>query len=427
MGYLKNKMIEEYDRGWSSIDKNVCANCIEDDDLKEFIIEHASSTRCDYCSRHSRKKPIAVAMDELLEEISEAVNSIWDHPDNVGIAYESREGGYQASVFDSYDLVYDELGSPFIPEELSKDIIGAFAAGGDLWVEKHFYTSPPDGVLKYGWGKFVNVVKHRKRYLFSVAEPTPSDDIFGEDLPPDKFLSAFGSVITEVGLVRTLPANTAIYRARVHQANEFPKSAADLGTAPLETSKYSNRMSPAGIPMFYGAFDRETAIVETFDPSKGHNVSITIGRFTTAREIPVLDLTKIPAIPGLFNSAARESRDSLRFLHDMLADLSAPVSKDGREHIDYVPTQIIAEYIRHCYKHPIHGMVRGIIYKSVKERGKTCCVLFFESESCCDTPNGWKSAMTDYPPTQPKWWLGLYRQGVKRLSAPPAWAIETQI
>ncbi len=153
---------------------------------------------------------------------------------------------------------------------------------------------------------------------------------------------------------------------------------------------------------------------------------ITTGRFSTAREITVLDLTRIPAIPGLFDSVHRERRSSIRFLHDLVADSSAPIAGDGREHIDYVPTQIIAEYIRHCYKHPIHGSVRGILYKSVKERGKTCCVLFFEQDHCCDCPAGWKSAMSDYPPGEPRWWLGLHRQGIKRLLAPPAWALPSK-
>ncbi len=268
MGYWKNKQLESYDRGWASIDKNVCAECIDDVDLQNFVSEHASSNLCDYCASRS-EEPIAVAMDQLLGEVSEAVDSIWDDPDNVGIAYESREGGYQAPVFNSYDLIHDQLGNPFIPAELSKDVVDAFTAGGNQWIEKHYYTSSPDEILKYGWSKFVEVVKHRKRYLFSVAEDRSPDDIFGDDLPPYKFLLAMGDVITEVGLIMTLPANTVLFRARVHTSNESPKCAADLGTASIEHSTYSNRMSPAGIPMFYGAFDKETGIAETFDPSKG--------------------------------------------------------------------------------------------------------------------------------------------------------------
>jgi hypothetical protein len=181
-------------------------------------------------------------------------------------------------------------------------------------------------------------------------------------------------------------------------------------------------MSPAGIPMFYGAFDTATAIAETFDPAKSHNVHITVGRFTTAREFAVLDLTRIPAIPGLFDSYHREGRCAIKFLHDMVDDLSAPVVKDGREHIEYVPTQIISEYMRHCYRHPTYGVVRGILYESVKKRGKTCCVLFFESDQCCDSSDGWKSVMAEYSTDQPRWWLALGRQGISRLSAPPDWA-----
>jgi hypothetical protein len=123
--------------------------------------------------------------------VSLAINSIWDHPDNVGIAYESREGGYQASVFSTYDLFHDELGSTFIPEALRDDLVDAFNARGGLWVEKHYYSLSPEDVLKYGWNEFVKVIKHRKRYLFSVAEAKSSTDLLDDGLPPDKFLSAF--------------------------------------------------------------------------------------------------------------------------------------------------------------------------------------------------------------------------------------------
>jgi hypothetical protein len=175
-----------------------------------------------------------------------------------------------------------------------------------------------------------------------------------------------------------------IFRVRVHDPANRLLTAAELGTPSRGSARFSNRMSPAGIPMFYGAFDEQTAIAETYDASQGNQVVITVAEFVTARDFPVLDLTKLPQIPSLFDSDRRDTRPGLIFLNDFISDLSAPIEKNGREHIEYVPTQVVTEFFRHCYKHPTHGAVRGILYKSAQRTGGDCCVLFFESDHCCD-------------------------------------------
>jgi hypothetical protein len=47
--------------------------------------------------------------------------------------------------------------------------------------------------------------------------------------------------------------------------------------------------------------------------------------------------------PSLFDEQRRHLRAGLSFLHDFAADLAKPIEKDGREHIEYVPTQIVTE------------------------------------------------------------------------------------
>lgn len=247
----------------------------------------------------------------------------------------------------------------------------------------------------------MSVVKHSKRYLFS--KDTGEMNHLGrdEELPPGKFLQRFGEIITQIGLVRNLKSWTQIYRVRVHDPKETFQTAASLGTPSSENARFSNRMSPAGIPMFYGAFDEKAAVRETFDPSRNNNVVITVGQFRTAREFPVVDLTRIPSVPSIFDSARRESRPDIIFLNHFMRDFQAQVTKDGREHIDYVPTQIVTEYIRHLYSHPDYGVVRGVLYSSVRGEGE-CCVLFFDNDQCCNIEKGWAEAKEQYSEDNPR-------------------------
>jgi hypothetical protein len=106
MGYWKQKMMEEQERGWSSLgDKYVCSKCFEDYALANYVTENAKGFKCDYCGRRSRKKAIATPIDQVMELIDGGIRSEWAHPDDEGVPYESAEGGYQGKVLDTYDLV----------------------------------------------------------------------------------------------------------------------------------------------------------------------------------------------------------------------------------------------------------------------------------------------------------------------------------
>src|SRR5690606_13318881 len=112
---------------------------------------------------------------------------------------------------------------------------------------------------------------------------------------------------------------------------------------------------PAGIPLFYGAFDEMTALRETLDPSKSdQNKVATVAVFKLARPIVVCDFTHLPPMPSLFDKAQRHRRPSLNFLRSFVCDVAKPIVKDGRVHVDYVPTQIVTEYFRRIYQHPVY-------------------------------------------------------------------------
>jgi hypothetical protein len=111
---------------------------------------------------------------------------------------------------------------------------------------------------------------------------------------------------------------------------------------------------------------------------------VTFGEFKTLRPLRVLDLTILPIIPSLFDEAHYADRMPLIFMHRFVEDAAKPISKDGMEHIDYVPTQVVAEHFRHVFTLPKKKYLDGIRYRSSKSKNGICLALFCTQENCTD-------------------------------------------
>ena len=134
--------------------------------------------------------------------------------------------------------------------------------------------------------------------------------------------------------------------------------------------------------MFYGADQFDTAVAEIVDPDESNvGNSITANRFRPKCRFLVLDLTTIPSWTSFFDEYDDLERIGLQFLRFFARDVSKPIKKDGREHIEYVPTQVFTEYVRHQVKTDDGRSVKGIKYKSSKD-GKGCYVIFAEQREC---------------------------------------------
>ena len=165
-------------------------------------------------------------------------------------------------------------------------------------------------------------------------------------------LAAIGETVVdelaELNFITEIPADTDLFRIRIG-AEPF-HTGAEIGTPPAQFAMQSNRMSPAGIPMFYGAFYVETARLETFDPEHHAGQILSIGTFRATRALRVLDLADLPDIPSVFEEDGHHRIHPLRFLHAFAHDIVKPIARDGREHIEYVPTQIVTEYFRRVFR-----------------------------------------------------------------------------
>jgi len=176
-----------------------------------------------------------------------------------------------------------------------------------------------------------------------------------------------------------------VYRARQQKRGQTLHSPYDFGPPPVERATRPNRMSPAGIVMFYGSDERETAIAEIDDDGR---LGIAVGTFQTTRNATVLDLTKLPRSLGFFEQQSDSSevdRYALEFLHRFVKSLAAKVAPGEREHIDYVPTQVVTEWFRTAFRHR-RKTIDGIRYMSAQRPGGKSLVLFADREDVLLSP-----------------------------------------
>jgi len=412
MGFAKELRQQEQDQGFHFVgDKYVCADCFGDYAIRKFIDDNAEAKTCSYCG-NSSSRPIAAHMDRVMGFILEGIEFEWGDPDNEGVPYETAEGGYQGKVIDSYDLITDEIWDELEikSDSLREDIINSII--DRQWCQRNFWTLRPEEALVFSWEQFVEQVKYRARYVFFRVDDG-SDTLWGGDtIPPSKMLDELGRIASELDLVEVLEPGTRIWRVRIHDKSESFDTAKELGTVSSDKAKYSNRMSPAGIPMFYGAFNELTALKETVEWREQESTIATIASWRTIRQMRVLNLERLPKVPSLFDESKRELRSSLEFLYSFRNDMSKPIIKGGREDIEYVPTQIVTEYFRHVYRDTEGNRVTGILYPSARNSGGIACVLFVENEGCCDTLD---EAETDGERGKQKYLL-LEKNQIKRVA-----------
>lgn len=378
MGRVKAWINEQDAQGFDSRSTFVCTNCIDDDALIAFIKKNgAREEPCSYCEENARGKK-SIAFDELMKEILKGLYSEWGDPNDEGVPWEQ---GWVGDVIDTYDIFHDELSLGFSSESLRNNLIDSLS--DHQWCQRNFYELEPHKALSAGWNEFENVVKHVTRYVFLRCEDKDAWGRGGEEIPPAQFLDALGSVISTCKLYTALKTGTELFRIRMHETDQGFETAQELGAPPTKAAKYPNRMSAAGIPAFYGAFDQETAIAETYTPT-GNFKWATVGKFAAHRDLTVVDLSKIPSIPSIFEPNSRWKRHGLIFLRHFLRDFTAPIEKDGREHIDYVPTQIVAEYLRFVHRMKKDTPIDGIVYPSSRNQGSNACILFIGSEHSTD-------------------------------------------
>lgn len=368
MGWAKNQMMEQEARGYGSIDKSVCEDCVGDYALKQFVTDNGDEGICDYCNNEG----VCIDVESLIGKIMDGVRFEYEEAvECMGV----EEGEFiGADTWDTYDLLRDELGADMeLNDDLLDDIVQT--VNDTTWCERDPYQLRESKEKSSMWNAFSQMVKTKTRYVFF---RMPEKDKYQEEAA-FLILDYISDEIERLGLIKSLASGTRFFRGRMHDKKTKIEFAKDLSSPPHEKAK-SNRMSAEGISIFYGADCEKAAIAEIYD---SRYKFATTAVFQNLCDIQVIDLTQITNIsfPSLFDEERRDYRESLDFLRELNDNLTKPI--ESMESIEYIPAQIVAEYFRFLYYQD--KSIDGIIYRSSKVKDGVCYALFFDQKQCLES------------------------------------------
>ena len=418
---------------------SVCADCIGEDYLHEQIMRGGVVGHCDYCQ--SEDNP-TIELDELAEQIHSVLEEHFQmtSPEPEGLDYIAAKHGYWEQPGDPVTHIIMNLIDS--SEELAKaireclsdqyDPLGKDAMSDPCpYADDSQYEERPIDTYAFqeSWSSFRQGILSRSRF-FNQEAKSALDHLFQDVTQLETY--------TGDPVVRVLSPGDSIFRARLAKTDEaleaILKSAPQSLGAPPGRYASTGRMNAEGISVFYGATDLDTCIAEIRAPVGSYVVS---GKFSPCRDLRVLDLTRLQKVymrGSLFDSKHTESLSRVHFLKRLEAELSQPVMP-GSESRDYLPTQVVAEYLG---SHPDMSL-DGVMFSSSQiameegdksdsngENGKNL-VLF--SHACglerYDLPDGTEidvsrmSGDPDYPDYSIWIWERVPASQKKEDTAPP--------
>lgn len=392
MGYFKELMIEMEERGNGPVgleDKYVCASHFDDEYLRKKVHSYGEDGVCSYCG----KKRTVANMQKLGEFIAIKILANYNDVNDAGLFdagdfFDEDDGvvpGFkefcnyvvpdEAECYDSTAELLYELGVDVDNAELQKDIEDIFTT--QEWVSRDLLITEKREVrMNDLWMKFSDMVKSDRRFTF-LADPSfleiltgPKDGYAGED---KNILTVLDYLIKQMKLLTVLqPEDVILYRSRKVDKLDVAYGFNDI-TSPPDKSAFNNRMSPAGISMFYASFDENTAKGECAGED---SVGILIGTFKPKRSLRVIDLTAIPNKISFWMDYYQESI----FLREFNKQVTKSIDPKEKE-IEYIPTQVLTEYFRYMFKDSRKRPIDGVIYGSSKETKNKNIVLFCDQKA----------------------------------------------
>ncbi len=357
------------------LDTFVCVDCVVDPALQVSANKHLSNNTCTYCGAYSSSS-IAAPFEQVMEQIYHSISKYYGDAQDLNIPYDK---GWAFPETELDDILYEF--DPGWRDNFREDVSNSI--GYDKYWVPHsqgdWGLSDPAATLRFGWKDFTETVLHKTRFLF-LSEPEDDMEYGRPDYLPVKYvLEVLGNLSTRLNLIKTIDAGISAYRVRVskngQQYNKFTQI-----SVPPKGETGAGRMNPAGIPYFYIALDAETAKLETL---VNQEKPYALAEMKTKRPIKVLDLSSLPDVPSIFEPEKYHERHETQFLSNFKNEISKQISKDGREHIEYIPTQIVSEYFRHRFLYDGES-IDGIMFNSSKNENGANITLFISEHEEVD-------------------------------------------
>jgi len=345
----------------------VCSECIDDELLKQQIIQEGTQEACNYCNFTGS----TIRLMELWELINEVYQKYYepswcDECEGEELYYVIQDIGVSTPEVIDAVIVLGEVSEWRGVTEGTTPMYDKHARYLEKYDAEHAHF--------FLWKQFKTRAKHLQRF-FDKKQLNDLEEIFRE-------IQTLGGEGEQV--VDYLEPDQTIYRARLCKTDEaYQKICKDPCyelSAPPPKLACAGRMNSNGITVFYGSFDKDTCVSE-IRPPVGSKVAI--GLFQPIRKLKVLDLTRFNAIFKSFRKTyqpmsffdSQFEQKSERFQHlKFLCAFHDEISKPIMPHevsLEQVPTQIMAEYIACELGYD------GLIYGSAqKDKAANNIVLF---------------------------------------------------
>ena len=149
-------------------------------------------------------------------------------------------------------------------------------------------------------------------------------------------------------------------------------------------------MNAPGIPVFYGAFDKNTCVAEVRALVGG---KVVVSKFELLRNIRLLDFDALSEVDdggSYLDPGYAERRGRAAFFKWLVGEISRPVMPQD-EVFEHIPTQAMAEYLASKASPPLDG----IIFRSSQTGGMAtiwCCSIMHLKSSLTISHQGpgWK-------------------------------------
>ena len=334
---------------WQKLMCRVCCDCVCEEYLRQQIAQSGEVEQCEFCA--SDENP-TIALEELAERVHSVLAEYYymTSPDPEGFGYLAAKEGYweQPGELVTYAIMNLIDSSEELGEKIRKHLSCQYdPEGKDALIDPCPYASDSQYEVRAidtyefqeSWTSFRHEILSRSRFFNQTARSAL-----------EHLFSGIDKLVTHGGepVVRVLSMEDSVFRARVAKNTEeldgILKGAPSSLGAPHSRHASPGRMNAEGISVFYGATDANTCIAEIRAPVGS---SVVIGRFSPLRELRLLDLTRLKSVfvkGSLFDPVHTESLLRVDFLKRLVEELSQPVMP-GAESRDYLPTQVVAEYL----------------------------------------------------------------------------------
>lgn len=384
MGQIKQQWIEDESRGYSlPEEKYVCSSHFEDKYLQQYVKDNSILGRCEYCGGKTR----VIDLRNFIKYVAGKITNYYGNPGDEELYlansfYDNEEeeipgckrvgcfiSPSHADNFDSTEELLYDLNLTTNNDQLNEDIKGCFIL--DEWIQRHPYMMTEAQELSFMWKMFERMVMYEQRFTF-FKRPEFTGEKLSEDNGLMDILTELGVKISENNLCKEVDIATELHRCRFIDPQEVVDSFDKITSPPAAKAKQS-RMSPAGISMFYGAFDRNTAVLESSPDGVKTKGSHVVGKFKTKTKLKVLDLTNLPQ----FSFWMPSDWEGIKFLRSFQNEITKSIKRDDRIHIEYVPSQVFTEYLRYIYRDAKGEKIDGIIYKSSPKGATSSNIVLF--------------------------------------------------